>query len=113
MSTDVPPTGGWTPGGLEPSAALNDAGLVDRWGPLRDFVRDRLPPALRGSRLDPGTRGALALAGVALLAAGVAVIVAWSSSSRPAPKPAAGGPGGGGPSPSPAGPAGGARGGGQ
>jgi competence protein ComEA len=89
MSTDVPPTGGWTPGGLEPPAALNDAGLVDRWGPLRDFVRDRLPPALRGSRLDPGTRGALALAGVALLAAVVAVIVSWSSSSRPVAKPAA------------------------
>jgi competence protein ComEA len=88
MSTDVPPTGGWTPGGLESSAALNDAGLADRWGPLREFVRDRLPPALRGSRLDPGTRGALALAAVALLAAVVAVVVAWSSSSRPVPKPA-------------------------
>lgn len=56
---------------------------------MRDFIRDRLPPALRGARLDPGTRGALALAGVALLAAVVAVVVAWSSSSRPVAKPAA------------------------
>lgn len=61
-----------------------DGELTDRWGPLRDFVRDRLPPALRGGRLDPGVRGALALAGVALLAAIVAVVLASSSSARPA-----------------------------
>jgi competence protein ComEA len=93
MSIDVPPSGGWTPGGVErppaPGPGLADGEAADRWGPLREFLRDRLPPALRGARLDPGVRGALALAGVALLAAIVAVVVAWSSSSRLAAKPAA------------------------
>jgi competence protein ComEA len=88
MSTDVPPTGGWTPGGVDRAVVSGDAELVDRWAPLRDFVRDRLPPALRGARLDPGVRGALALAVIAALAAVVAVFVAWSSSSRAVPKPA-------------------------
>ncbi len=92
MSIDVPPSGGWTPGGTESRPGLDpgptDAEPADRWGPLRDFLRERLPPALRGARLDPGVRGALALAGLALLAAVVAVVVAWSSSARPAAKPA-------------------------
>lgn len=88
MPTDVPP-GGWTPGGPvglpEPD---HEAELADRWGPLRAVLRDRLPLALRGARLDPGVRGALALAAVAVLAAAVAVVLAWSSAARPAAKPA-------------------------
>jgi competence protein ComEA len=57
---------------------------LDKWGPLRDFVRDRLPESVRGARLDPGVRGALALAALALTAAAVALILAWTSASAPA-----------------------------
>jgi competence protein ComEA len=57
---------------------------LDKWGPLRDFVRDRLPESVRGARLDPGVRGALALAGLALVAAAVALFLAWSSAATPA-----------------------------
>ncbi len=84
MPTDEPPSGGWTPGGLQDPPPREPEELADSWGPLRDFVRDRLPPALRGGRLDPGVRGALALAAVALVAAVVAVVLAWSSSAKPA-----------------------------
>ncbi len=87
MPTDETPPGGWTPGGLDgPARELEP---VDRWGPMRELLRDRLPPALRGARLDPGVRGALALAGVALVAATVAVVLAWSSSAKPAVERAA------------------------
>jgi competence protein ComEA len=51
---------------------------------LRDFVRDRLPESVRGARLDPGVRGALALAAVALAAAAVALVLAWTSAAAPA-----------------------------
>ncbi len=82
MSTDETPLNeGWTPGGSRRPAAGGD---LDRWGPLRDFLRDRLPPAVRGGRLDPGVRGAVALAVVALLAAVSAILIAWSASARPA-----------------------------
>jgi competence protein ComEA len=78
---DSPQPEGWTPGGaLRPTGSRE----LDRWGPLRDFLRDRLPLAVRGGRLDPGVRGAVALAVVALLAAVAAVLIAWSSSARPA-----------------------------
>jgi competence protein ComEA len=88
MPTDVP-LGGWTPGGpVSPPEPDRDAELADRWGPLRAALRDRLPLALRGARLDPGVRGAIALAAVAVLAAVVAVLLAWSSAARPAAKPA-------------------------
>ena len=87
MPTETSPAAGWTPGGGDPRGD-SEPDLLDRWGPLRDFVRDRLPPALRGARLDPGVRGALALAVVAMVAAIVAVILATSSAARPAPKPA-------------------------
>ncbi len=77
--TASPP--GWTPGGSgRPEVEVG----LDRWGPLGDFVRDRLPPAVRGARLDPGVRGALALAVVALAAAITAVVLAWTSAARPA-----------------------------
>ena len=90
MPTDEPPAGGWTPGGLEASGqSQHPAEPTDHWGLLRDFLRERLPPALRGGRLDPGVRGALALAVVALAAAVVAVILAWTSSAKPAVKRAA------------------------
>lgn len=90
MPTDEPPAGGWTPGGLGGSGeSPHPADESDAWGPLRDFVRERLPPALRGGRLDPGVRGALAVAGVALVAAAVAVVLAWSSAAKPAAKRAA------------------------
>jgi competence protein ComEA len=81
MSIDDPPADGWTPGS---SARPADEAATDKWGPLRDFVRERLPPAVRGACLDPGIRGALALAGVALAAAVVAIVVAWLSAARPA-----------------------------
>jgi competence protein ComEA len=79
MARDDPSDDGWTPGelGVPPSSG------GDRWGPLRDFVRERLPPAVRGARLDPGLRGAVAIALVALVAAAAAVIVAWRSAARP------------------------------
>lgn len=80
MPIDDPLPDGWTPGASGRPA--EEAG-PDRWGPLRDFLRERLPPAVRGARLDPGVRGALALAVVALLAAVTAVVVAWSSAARP------------------------------
>jgi competence protein ComEA len=70
------PPSGWPDG--EPQDDL------DKWGPLRDFVRDRLPESVRGARLDPGVRGALALAALALVAAIVAVIMAWASAATPA-----------------------------
>jgi competence protein ComEA len=57
---------------------------LDKWGPLRDFVRDRLPESVRGARLDPGVRGALALAALALAAAAVALVLAWTSAAAPA-----------------------------
>lgn len=81
MSVDDPPTDGWIPGASERPV---DEAALDKWGPLRDFVRERLPPAVRGARVDPGVRGALALAAVALIAAVVAVILAWTSAARPA-----------------------------
>jgi competence protein ComEA len=87
MPTDEPRPGGWIPGGLEgPGESEPPPEVTDRWGPLREFLRERLPPALRGGRLDPGVRGALALAGVALAAAVAAVVLAWSSSAQPAAK---------------------------
>lgn len=42
-------------------------------------LRDRLPAALRGVVWDPATRGALALALLALVAAAVAAVFAWQS----------------------------------
>ena len=85
MPTEEPPAGGWIPGGVEETEQSRDpAEPIDRWAPLREFLRDRLPPALRGGRLDPGVRGALALAAIALVAAAVAVALAWSSSAKPA-----------------------------
>ena len=51
---------------------------------MRDFVRDRLPESVRGARLDPGVRGALALAALALAAAAVALVLAWTSAAAPA-----------------------------
>ncbi len=85
MPADEPPDG-WTPGGLTGagSKARSDLDGLDTWGPLRDFVRERLPPAVRGARLDPGARGALALSGLALVAAAVAIFLAWSSAAQPA-----------------------------
>ena len=71
----TPPPSGWPEG--EPEDGL------DTWGPLRDFVRDRLPESIRGARLDPGVRGALALAGLALMAAIVAMVMAWSGGATP------------------------------
>ena len=50
---------------------------------MRDFVRDRLPESVRGARLDPGVRGALALAALALAAAAVALVLAWTSAAAP------------------------------
>ena len=79
LDQEAPPAG-WTPGGAARPAPEAE---LDRWGPLRDFVRERLPPAVRGGRLDPGVRGALALAVVAFLAAVTAVFIAWSSAARP------------------------------
>lgn len=77
---------GWTPGGpaRPDSGADASADSLDTWGPLRDFVRDRLPSAVRGARMDAGSRGVFALAVVALLAAVVALVMAWSSAARPA-----------------------------
>lgn len=86
MPSDELPTRGWTPGGLPLPGELEPSPGLDRWAPLRDFLRDRLPPALRGARIDPGVRGAWALAGVALVAAFVAVALAWSSAARPVAK---------------------------
>jgi competence protein ComEA len=87
MVSELPPPRGWTPDGSGRHGDVEPEGeLEDRWGPLRDFLRDRLPPALRGGRLDPGARGALALAAVALVAAIVAVVLASSSAARPAAK---------------------------
>jgi competence protein ComEA len=80
MASDDPPPEGWTPGAS--ARQVEEPGL-DRWGQLRDFVRERLPPAVRGARVDPGVRGALALAVVALLAAVTALVMAWSSAARP------------------------------
>lgn len=80
-SEDSPPPDGWTPGAC--GRPVDEAAL-DKWGPLRDFVRERLPPAVRDARLDPGVRGALVLAVVALVAAVAAVVLAWSSAARPA-----------------------------
>jgi competence protein ComEA len=78
---------GWTPGGLTRTpgggADLEPEDL-DKWGPLRDFVRDRLPESVRGARLDPGVRGALVIAALALVAAIVAVVLAWNSAATPA-----------------------------
>ena len=42
---------------------------------------------MRDARLDPGVRGALALAAVALAAAITAVMLAWTSAARPAASP--------------------------
>jgi competence protein ComEA len=70
------PPAGWTEDDLPDD--------LDKWGPLRDFVRDRLPESVRGARLDPGVRGALALAALALAAAAVALVLAWTSAAAPA-----------------------------
>jgi competence protein ComEA len=66
-----------------PAAPLDPPDELDKWGPLRDFVRDRLPESVRGARLDPGVRGALAIAGLALVASIVAVVLAWTSAASP------------------------------
>jgi competence protein ComEA len=85
MPSDELSPDGWTPGGPQgPGESPHPAELTDHWGPLRNFLRERLPPALRGGRVDPGVRGALALAGVAFAAAVVAVVLAWSSAAKPA-----------------------------
>jgi competence protein ComEA len=65
------------------AAPLDPPDELDKWGSLRDFVRDRLPESVRGARLDPGVRGALAIAGLALVAAIVAVVLAWTSAAAP------------------------------
>jgi len=44
----------------------------------------RLPEALTGRRLDPGVRGALGLAALAVVVALVAVVLAWRAAPRPA-----------------------------
>jgi competence protein ComEA len=49
------------------------------WAAARGYVADRLPTALRGGRVDPSPRGAMALAVVAMLAALVATLFAWRS----------------------------------
>ncbi len=49
------------------------------WASLRESLASRLPPALRGGRLDPSPRGATALALVAIVAALAAGLVAWHS----------------------------------
>src|SRR3954469_12537163 len=65
-----------------------------RSGGVRAALRDRLPVAFRGAIVDPALRGALTLAGVALVAALAAVLLAWRGAPRPvalpAPTPAVG-----------------------
>jgi competence protein ComEA len=68
-------------------APLDPLDELDKWGPLREFVRDRLPESVRGARLDPGVRGALAIAGLALVAAIAAVVLAWTSAASPVARP--------------------------
>ena len=92
MAADDPTPDGWTPGEVGVRSRPASPDVAERWGPLRDFARERLPPALRGARLDPGVRGALALALVAVVAAVVAVVVAWRSAARPIAKAPSPGP---------------------
>ncbi len=60
-----------------PVRARGSARFFDQW-------RARLPEALTGRRLDPGVRGALGLAALAVVAALVAVVLAWRAAPRPA-----------------------------
>ncbi len=53
---------------------------------------DRLPPVLRGGALDPGVRGALGLAALALIAALAAGCYAWQAQPRTVALPPAAGP---------------------
>jgi competence protein ComEA len=55
---------------------------------VRSAIIDRLPPALRGGRIDPGRHGAWAIAAVAVVAATVAVVLLLRSSSAPVAAPA-------------------------
>ncbi len=56
-------------------------------GLLRAAVADRLPPVLRGGRIDPGRRGAWAVALVAVVVAAVAVVLFLRSQSETAVAP--------------------------
>jgi competence protein ComEA len=56
-------------------------------GPIRSAVAAALPASLRGARIDPGRRGVLVLAVIALVAAAVAGVSAWRA--RPTPEPLA------------------------
>lgn len=58
----------------------------------RDVLGERVPIGLRGAVLDPAARGALALGLVALIAALVALGLAWRSAPREVPVGAAGVP---------------------
>jgi competence protein ComEA len=75
-----PPAGNWA----EDEPPLDPA--PGRW---RSALADRLPASLRGAAVDPALRGALSLGLVALLAALVAVVLAWRSAPTPVPVPVA------------------------
>lgn len=47
------------------------------WSAVRHAVADRLPPAVRGGRLDPTMRGAVTIVVVVLAAAAIAGFLAW------------------------------------
>lgn len=88
--TGVPPAPPWQPHREMPvgPAADGEVAMSDP-GSGRPTVRDRvaavLPPSLRTAGVDPGRRGVLALAAVALVAAAVAGVGAWGARPRSEP----------------------------
>jgi len=88
------PVAGWSGEGAA-SAAIGPASVPDpgggvpervtRPGGLRSVVAAALPASLRGARIDPGRRGVVVLAVIALVAALVAGVNAWRA--RPTPEP--------------------------
>ena len=77
---------GWTPGGVESPAGSRRRGAGRSLGAAARFrCAIGCLSALRGARLDPGVRGALALAGGGAAGGGGGDrCLAWSSAARPA-----------------------------
>ncbi|HYT09786.1 MAG TPA: ComEA family DNA-binding protein [Mycobacteriales bacterium] len=76
------PAGPSSPDAQSPAQPVGDGPLAARWESL---VERWSPEGLRGARLDPGRRGAAALAAVVLVSATVVSVLVWRS--RPEPEP--------------------------
>jgi DNA uptake protein and related DNA-binding proteins len=66
-------------------AVVGPPPVPDRPDPPPAGIRGLLPAAVRGARIDPGRRGAVALVVAAVVAALVAVVVVWGGQPRAEP----------------------------